>query len=63
MTEIDLKTEREKNHLTQKQLAEKIGITPAYYSMLESNKRRPSVNVAKKIAIVLGFPHNWSKLY
>ena len=60
---MNLKHIREKLQLKQSDLAEKIGITSAYYSMIETKKRRPSVEVARKIAIVLGFPNNWSSIY
>ena len=37
---------------TQTQLAAKAGITQAFISMILSNKRRPSWNMAKKLAVV-----------
>ncbi len=40
---------------TQEQVAELVGIKRAYYSMIERGKRRPSVDVAKRISNVLNF--------
>lgn len=44
--------------LTQEQVVEKSGarITRQYYGMVENVERRPSVDVAKKLAPVLGVP-------
>lgn len=63
MRSIDLKEHRRRKKITQKELADKIGITASYYSMIEGKKRRPSIEVAKKMAKVLGFPDDWPKLY
>lgn len=46
---------RESKNLTQEQVAELCEIKRPYYTMIELGKRRPSVEVAKKIARVLGF--------
>lgn len=46
---------------TQAQIAEAAGITQQMYCMLELGERRPSPEVAKKIAAVLGF--NWTRFY
>ena len=40
--------------LTQKDVAEKIGITQAMYSYIENGKKMPSKNVAKKIEELFG---------
>jgi len=47
---------REAKQLTQEQVVSLSGanITRQYYSMIENGDRRPSVDVAKKIAPVLG---------
>lgn len=47
---------REAKQLTQEQVVSMSGanITRQYYSMIENGDRRPSVDVAKKIAPVLG---------
>ena len=46
----------------QQDVANAAGITAAYYSMIETGERRPSPEVAKKIATVLGFENEWYKL-
>ena len=46
---------------TQTQIAEAVGITQQMYSFIELGERRPSVEVAKKIAAVLGF--DWTRFY
>ena len=46
---------------SQAQVAEAAGITQQMYSAVELGVRRPSVEVAKKIASVLGF--NWTRFY
>jgi putative transcriptional regulator len=47
---------RESKNLTQEQVVELSGakITRQYYGMIENGERRPSVDVAKQIAPVLG---------
>lgn len=49
---IDL---REKKGMTQEQVADLANIKRPYYTMIESGKRRPSVEVAQRIASVLKF--------
>ena len=46
---------------TQTQIAEAVGITQQMYSAIELGERRPSVEVAKKIAAVMGF--NWTRFF
>ena len=46
---------------TQTQIAEAVGITQQMYSAVELGVRRPSVDVAKKIAAVMGF--NWTRFF
>lgn len=46
---------RECKEYTQEQVSELCGIKRPYYTMIETGKRRPSVDVAKKIASALGF--------
>ena len=52
--------ELRKGH-TQTQIAEAVGITQQMYSFIELGVRRPSVEVAKKIAAVMGF--NWTRFF
>lgn len=56
-----LKTMRNDQGLTQKEVAEKVGILQQTYNYIETGKRRPSVEKAKKIAEVLGF--DWTLFY
>jgi putative transcriptional regulator len=46
---------------SQTQIAEAAGITQQMYSAIELGERRPSVDVAKKIAAALGF--DWTKFF
>jgi len=46
---------------TQTQIAEAVGITQQMYSAVELGVRRPSVDVAKKIAAVMGF--KWTRFF
>jgi len=50
-----LKEARTEKGFTQQYVSGASGITGAAYSMIESGVRRPSVEVAKKIAKTLGF--------
>lgn len=43
-------------------IAELANISYAHYNFIENGRRRPSPDVAKRIANVLGFPANWYKL-
>lgn len=53
-----LKELRTKKNMTQGEVAEKAGISRAYYTEIEKKLKNPSVQTAKKIAIVLNF--NWT---
>lgn len=46
---------------SQKEIAEKCGISQNHYSWIETGERDPSVSTAKKIASVLGF--DWVRFY
>jgi len=46
---------------TQAEVAKEAGITQQMYSFIELGERRPSVEVAKKIAAVMGF--HWTKFF
>ena len=50
-----------RNGRTQAQIAKAAGITQQMYSFIELGERRPSVEVAKKIAAVMGF--NWTRFF
>ncbi|WP_291291841.1 helix-turn-helix transcriptional regulator [Enterococcus sp.] len=53
--------QREKNGLTQEQVAKESEIERTYYNMIERGKRRPSVEVAKRIGNVLQF--DWTVFF
>ncbi len=50
-----------RNGRAQAQIAKAAGITQQMYSLIELGERRPSVEVAKKIAAVLGF--DWTRFF
>jgi len=52
---------REKKQLTQIQVAKACGIKRTYYNMIERGSRRPSVDVAMKIADSLEF--DWTLFF
>ena len=56
-----LRNKRLEKKLTQSELAEMAGIDATTVSKIELGDRRPSVEVAKKIAAVLGFP--WTRFF
>lgn len=55
---VKLKILRSLSGRTQRQLAAEASITPAFLSMLESGKRRPSKEIKKRLSIALGIPEN-----
>lgn len=52
---------REEKKMTQDDVAKEAGIARPYYTMIEQGKRRPSPEVAKKIANALDF--DWTLFY
>ena len=50
MKKYTLKELREKNKLTQKEVAEKLGINKNYLSMMENGKRNPSDKMKDELA-------------
>lgn len=48
-------------HMTQEAVAKAAGISRPAYSNIEGGKRRPSPDVAQRIAHVLGF--DWTRFY
>ena len=48
--------------LSQLDVSKAAQITFQYYSYIENGERRPSPQVAKRIAIALGFPDTWYRL-
>lgn len=61
MTTAELQRMREGKGLSQRGIAKAIGIAKGTYINIEHNRRKPSVEVAKKIAAVLDF--DWWKIY
>lgn len=53
---------RKKLGYTQQYVASRVGISRQFFSMIETDERRPSVEVAKKIAHILGFENEWYRL-
>lgn len=52
---------REKKCLSQQEVAEFIGKSPALYSAIENGTRRPSPDVAQKLAKLFDF--DWTLFY
>ena len=55
-----LKEERTKQRLTQKQVADAIGVTESFYSLIEADKRQKKMDIdlAVRLANVLGMEVN-----
>lgn len=49
-------------HLTHSTIAGNAQITRSYFTQIVSGRRRPSPDVAKRIAAVLGFADEWYRL-
>ncbi|MEM4546838.1 MAG: helix-turn-helix transcriptional regulator [Nitrososphaerota archaeon] len=47
---------RKKKEITQKELAERLGVSQPYISMLERGKRFPTLRIAMKLADIFGVP-------
>ncbi len=56
-----LRNKRLEKKLTQSEIAEMAGVDVTMISKIELGERRPSVEVAKKIAAILSF--NWTKFF
>lgn len=52
---------RIKKSVTLRQVADAVGISESMYCLIENGKRRPSPDVAKRIAGFLGF--DWTRFY
>lgn len=50
---VNLQNARERQGLTQKEVAERIGVAKSTYSLYESGNREPNVQTIKKIADLL----------
>lgn len=58
---IWLKNIRKGLHMTQRTVADLAGIRRPYYTFIENGNRRPSPQVAQKIAQVLDF--DWTRFF
>ena len=58
---MELKALREALDLTMKQVGDRCGISESHYCLIERGQRRPSPEVAKRIAAVLGF--EWTRFF
>ena len=58
---LDLKSIRKNKGLTGEMVCKMAGLSVSALSMIETGKRRPSVELAKRIAAVLGF--DWTLFY
>lgn len=56
-----LKVLRTNKGLTQQNVADRSKIERSYYTMIEAGNRTPSVQVAKDIALVIGF--DWTLFF
>ena len=61
MKRVWLKAARKSRMLRQYEVATQCSISPASYCNIEKGTRRPSVDVAKRIAAVLGV--EWTRFY
>lgn len=52
---------RKEKGIEQQQLAKEVGITPQYLYFIEHDQRKPSTDLAKKIADILNF--SWTKFF
>ena len=53
---------RMNKNYTQRELADLAGITTQHYNFIENDRRRPSPEVAKRIAAALDFGDEWYRL-
>lgn len=58
---MDLREKRIKKGYTQAELGEKVSVSESSICLYESKKRLPSVQVAQRIAKVLGF--EWTEFF
>ncbi len=66
----DLKLLRKVKGFTQADMADKLGITPAYYAHIENGRRRVNLDLAHKISLIFNlsiedifFPQKLSETY
>lgn len=56
-----LKLKRGAKGLTQKDMADQLGVSKEYYNMIENDKKTPSVTIAKEISKILEI--DWTTFY
>ena len=56
-----LKEIRTRNNMTRPKLGELVGVSEQYVYLIEIGERRPSVDVAKRMAELLGF--DWTRFF
>lgn len=59
---IQLKDARKKAQLTQKQLAELVGIHSNHLALVETGRKNPSVSLIERIALATGTSFDWSSM-
>lgn len=59
---MNLYRARIERNLSQQEVADATSISLSYYSLIERGKRRPSPEVAQRLAGVLGMPERWTEL-
>ena len=57
-----LKDILKEQHLTHEVAASRCQVSRAYLTQIINGERRPSPQVAKRIAVALGFPDTWYRL-
>lgn len=53
---------RMKRNVSQAKIATECNISRQHYNFIENKKRRPSPELAQRIAEVLGIPNEWPRL-
>ena len=56
-----LKLKRGAKGLTQKDMADQLGVSKEYYNMIENDRKTPSVSIAKEIGKILEI--DWTLFY
>lgn len=49
----EAKKQRKKLKLSQEEVAQMVGVSRQYYNSIENNKRKPSINLAKRLGCLL----------
>ena len=52
----NIKTIRTSKQISQKELAERLGITPNYLSMIENDAKKPSLTLMERLSTALNIP-------